>query len=73
MRAHRPAPLRITVQVVEGRFTLDEALQADEVCVMSSTRDLLPVSAVGDARFEQDGPRLARLRKAMNAAARHYV
>ena len=54
------------------RSTLDDALQADELCVMSSTRDLLPASAVGDTPFRVDGPMLARLRGAMRGAARQY-
>ena len=33
---------------------------------MSSTRDLLVVSAIGEKRFERDGPMLAALRRAMS-------
>ena len=58
--------------VIEGRFSLDEALQADEIYAMSSTRDLLPVSAIGEAQFDVSGPMLVEMREAMRAATRHY-
>ena len=39
------------IKVVEGRFTLDQLLAADEVFITSTTRDILPVQSIGQSRF----------------------
>lgn len=57
--------------VIEDRFTMVEALGASEMFVMSSTRGLLPVSALGDKEFDAgDTPMLDELRAAVRAAER---
>lgn len=53
------------IEAAEGVFPLEAALEASEVCVLSSTRDLLPVSAIGKVSYEAAGPQLARLREAI--------
>ncbi len=39
------------MDVLIGRFTLEDLNRADEVFITSTTRDILPVSLVGDKRF----------------------
>ena len=49
----------------EGQFTLKELYEADEVFAMSSTRGLLPVSAIGDVSYDTQGPMLVGLKGAL--------
>ena len=59
------------VEVVEGRWRLDDLAGASEVLISSSVRDVLPVRRVGDLRFpdEPNGLREA-LSEALDAARR---
>jgi len=43
---------RIGLEVVMGRFHSETLLAADEVFVMSTIREVMPVTAVGDVEFE---------------------
>lgn len=54
--------------VVEGVFRLDRLLAADEVFLSSSVREVMPVTQVGDRRFER-GPTAARLQDALRRYA----
>ena len=47
----------------EGRFSLDRVLEADEVMVIGTTREVTPVVAVGEQEY-QWGPVTKRLREA---------
>lgn len=39
------------IQVVQGLFTLETLLEADEVFITSTSREILPVSSIGDTHF----------------------
>ncbi|GMQ93206.1 MAG: aminodeoxychorismate lyase [Acidimicrobiia bacterium] len=54
---------RIGVEVSVGRFSSDALLGSDEVFVMSTVREVMPVTAVGIVDFAP-GPVTARLREA---------
>jgi branched-subunit amino acid aminotransferase/4-amino-4-deoxychorismate lyase len=41
-----------TWPVREGRFDLDRAMRASEIMVMSTVKEIIPVIAVGDRRYE---------------------
>ena len=47
----RRVVLEIRPDIAEVTETLDRVLEADEVFVMSTTQEILPVVAVGDRRF----------------------
>jgi branched-subunit amino acid aminotransferase/4-amino-4-deoxychorismate lyase len=51
----------MNTKVVEGVFQLKEILQADEVFVTSSTKDVMPVSAIGEHKFGLSQPLVAAL------------
>ncbi len=53
---------RIGVPTETGRYDRSHLLSADEVFVMSTVREVLPVTAVGDTEFEP-GPITAALRR----------
>lgn len=50
-----------------GVHKISDLLAADEVFVVSATRPVLPVHAVGDAEYPAPGPRTAELRDAFHA------
>lgn len=52
---------RLGIEVSVGRFHRSALLEADEVFVMSTVREVMPVTAVGDIELEP-GPVTARLR-----------
>lgn len=54
------AAARADISVVSGRFTLDSVLGADEVLVLSTFKEVLPVVAVDDVELAS-GPVTARL------------
>ncbi|MFV1970352.1 MAG: aminotransferase class IV [Acidimicrobiia bacterium] len=54
---------RIGVQVSVGRFKSDALLGSDEVFIMSTVREVMPVTAVGVVEFDA-GPVTERLREA---------
>jgi len=43
---------KMGMHVHRGRFTLEDLYQADEVFITSTTRDILPVSSVGEKKFK---------------------
>ncbi len=43
---------QIQLEVREGSYPVDELLEADEVFITSTTRDILPVSRIGDITLE---------------------
>lgn len=51
------------VETVEGRFPIERLEAADEVMAFSTTKEVIPVTAVGERRFPA-GPMAARLREA---------
>jgi branched-subunit amino acid aminotransferase/4-amino-4-deoxychorismate lyase len=57
---------RLGIVVVEGRFTLDRVLEADEVFALSTLKEVTPVDRVGDHPFAP-GPVAARLAAAYRA------
>lgn len=61
--------LRSLQQVADvelGQWQLDDLLAADEAFVVSATRPVLPVHAVGEREYETPGPETARVRTAFN-------
>ena len=60
---------RIGVGVAVGRFHKDALMQADEVIVMSTVREVMPVTAVADVTFST-GPTTHKLRQAFNELVR---
>lgn len=60
---------RIGVNVVVGRFHKDALLEADEVFVMSTVREVMPVTAVADVIFSA-GPTTRRLKEAFDELVR---
>jgi hypothetical protein len=51
----------------EGVHSLDDAQRAGEFFALSTTRDLLPVAAIGNVRFPTtDGPMRYKLQAAMD-------
>jgi 4-amino-4-deoxychorismate lyase len=61
--------LRLSPRTVEeGTYELERLLAADEVFLSSSVREVLPVVAVGEARFEL-GPAAAELQSALRRYA----
>lgn len=60
--------LRIPVQ--RGVYALDAMLAADEVCAVSSMKDVLPVSAIGSHAFPADGQHVRALQKAFRQLTR---
>ena len=51
----------LNIKINEGVFQLREVYAADEVFVASSTKDVLPVSGVGEHQFKAAGPLTAAL------------
>jgi hypothetical protein len=73
---HPPChPLRLTlmveaarragIEVQEKTHLLEDAKRASEFFALSTTRDLLPISSLGDATYDTDGPMQAKLQAAM--------
>lgn len=59
------------VEVVEGRWRLDDLAGASEVLICSSVRDLITVRRIGELRFpEAPGPLRGALSEALAAARR---
>ncbi len=58
--------LGLVVPVKLGRYTLDDLLAADEAFVLSATRPVLPVHAIGDRELDTPGTRTAELRQALS-------
>lgn len=63
------AAASIGVPVTVGRFHRDTLTNADEVFIMSTVREVMPVTAVADARFEP-GPVTLRLKTAFDDLVR---
>ena len=42
---------RDSITVVEGRFPIDQLLDADEVFITSTSREILPVSRIGESEY----------------------
>ncbi len=59
--------LRKVVDLKLGVYRLDEVLSADEAFVVSATRPVLPVHAIGDAEFNAPGTVTATTRAAFAA------
>jgi hypothetical protein len=52
---------------IQGVHSLDDAQRAGEFFALSTTRDLLPVAAIGNVRFPTtDGPMRHKLQAAMD-------
>lgn len=60
---------RIGVPTEIGRYERKQLLEADEVFVMSTVREVMPVTAVGDTSFHE-GPVTLRLRRAFGDLVR---
>ncbi|MDJ0959245.1 MAG: aminotransferase class IV [Acidimicrobiia bacterium] len=43
---------RLDIDLVEGEYDLDHVLAADEVFVLSTVKEVMPVVAIGDQQFE---------------------
>ena len=56
------------IRVLERGLTLDDLYQADEVCITSTTRDLLSVSEIGGRELRRTGG----LREKLTAAFREF-
>ena len=57
-------------QLPAGRGSLARVAEAEEVCVLSSTRNAIPVVAVGDVLYQSStlpGSQIAALREAIAA------
>lgn len=59
--------LTAVADVKFGVHPLEDLLAADEVFVLSATRPVLPVHAVGDVEYPAPGPRTRELRQAFDA------
>ncbi len=59
--------LRKVIDVHLGVFRLDEVLQAEEAFLLSATRPVLPVHAIGDAELPAPGPATEAARTAFLA------
>lgn len=57
------------VEIAEGRYGVDDLYRADEVLLMSSVREVLPVRKVDDREFPH-GPVTARVRSAFRELVR---
>lgn len=60
---------RIGVETTIGRFHRNDLMEADEVFVMSTVREVMPATAVADTPFEP-GPVTRRLRDAFDDLVR---
>jgi branched-subunit amino acid aminotransferase/4-amino-4-deoxychorismate lyase len=63
------AARRIGVEVSVGRFHRDRLLGADEVFIMSTVREVMPVTAVGGVTYEP-GPTTLAIKAAFNEVVR---
>jgi branched-subunit amino acid aminotransferase/4-amino-4-deoxychorismate lyase len=63
---------RIGVETTVGRFHRDDLLGADEVFIMSTVREVMPVTAVSDVSFES-GPVTLRLMNAFDDLVRDEI
>ncbi|MCL1601328.1 MAG: aminotransferase class IV [Actinomycetia bacterium] len=63
---------RIGVDTTVGRFQREDLLGADEVFIMSTVREVMPVTAVADVSFEP-GPVTSRLRNAFDDLVRSEI
>jgi branched-subunit amino acid aminotransferase/4-amino-4-deoxychorismate lyase len=63
------AARRIGVEVCVGRYHREELLGADEVFIMSTVREVMPVTAVGDVTYEP-GPTTLAIKDAFNELVR---
>jgi branched-chain amino acid aminotransferase len=61
------------VQISEKSLTLSDLVNADEVFVTSSTRDVLPVSEIEGIQLNSRGEVTARLRKAFQTYIEEYA
>ena len=57
---------RLKITCAERSIARDELLAADEVFITSTTRDIMPVAVIGDAKVKQSpGPVTLRLMEGM--------
>lgn len=61
------AELRKVIDVQLGVYRLDEVLRADEAFLLSATRPVLPVHAIGDVELPAPGPATEAAREAFLA------
>jgi branched-chain amino acid aminotransferase len=69
------AELRSSASVREKVLTVDDLLEAQEVFITSSTRELLPVARIGDTRLKAAGswPVMDRLRRELREYIDRYT
>ena len=60
------------IEVREGHYPLERVVGADEVAILSSVKEVLPVVAVGEQRFEP-GPVTALLARAYRSAVEDLI